>query len=140
MLIFSVILLETSIQFVSNKIPLVLPWCNFGTQLYPCCFSKFLVHNKCDKKLFAATGYPSIYVLYWSSASLKWFKLLIYQWLIHLQCDFSYLHVPKNQHQHTGLQCLYSLFSMWAYIIAFLLYTWSLLITFSSHIHLVIWF
>ena len=60
MLMCSVILLETSIQFVSNKISLVFLWWNFGSQLYTCCFIKFLVYNKFDNISLSATNCDSV--------------------------------------------------------------------------------
>ena len=99
----SIFLLELSIPFVSNKISLVFSLFNNGSKLYPCCFRKFLVHNKCDKTSFAATNSASVKLFYWSFDSFKLFVFILYPWLIHLPCDFSYLHVPQIQHQNTSL-------------------------------------
>ena len=104
MLMCCVLLLEFSIQVVSNKIELVLSWYNVGLQSYPCWFRKILVHKKCDKTSFAATNSASLELLiYISSASLKCFELILYPCLIHVTWR-----IPRKNVTKTDVYCINS--------------------------------
>ena len=78
MLICHDLLRKWSIPCFFNIILLVLSWCNVGSQSYPCCFSKFLVHNKCGKTSFAAANCLSVEIF----VLIFWFIENV--WIYHL--------------------------------------------------------
>ena len=95
MLMCHVFLLELSIPFVLDNFSNVLFLFNVGSQSYPCCFRKFLVHNKCDSTSFFANN--SDFVELFIDLLLHWFfGLIFYPCLIHLMCEFLYLYVPQK--------------------------------------------
>ena len=78
MLRWRVRLLELSILFFSNKIALVLYWCNVGPHSYYYWFRKLLVHKCFDKTSFGDTNSTSVelFVLRFCFIKLFWITTL----------------------------------------------------------------